>query len=41
MSKKARRREKVAIVATALHKAESVYWTLMKRAKAIRASSFS
>lgn len=44
---KARRGEKVAIVATARHMAESVYWVLTKREyykeenKAIRASSFS
>lgn len=43
---KARRGEKVAIVATARHMAESVYWVLTKKEpykenKAIRASSFS
>ena len=43
---KARRGEKVAIVATARHMAESVYWVLTKREpykenKALRASSFS
>ena len=43
---KARRGEKVAIVATARHMAESVYWVLTRKEyykenKAIRASSFS
>jgi len=43
---KARRGEKVAIVATARHLAESVYWVLTRKEyykenRAIRASSFS
>ena len=43
---KARRGEKVAIVATARHMAKSVYWILTKKEyykenKALRASSFS